>query len=111
MCLVSANSYPLFNDECDAPFGGAELQVFLIAKHLAQDEKFIVSVIVGDFGQAETDHRYNVKLVKAHSRSGRATDRLFAPIKLFNAISRERPMSLFSVHRGQKLASVPSTPG
>lgn len=91
VCLVSANSYPLFNEDCNASFGGAELQVFLLAKHLAQDENYFVSVIVGDFGQGDNEVRYNVRLVKAHRRNGRAIDRLFAPFKLFRAISKGHP--------------------
>lgn len=91
VCLVSANSYPLFNEDCDALFGGAELQIFLLAKYLAQDKKYLVSVIVGDFGQDDEELRQNVRLVKAHRRKGNVADRLFAPFKLFSSISRVKP--------------------
>ena len=91
VCLVSANSYSLFNADCDAPFGGAELQIYLIAKYLALDERYAVTVIVGDFGQQDKELRQNVSLIKAHSRSGAVFDRLAAPFKLFRAISRAKP--------------------
>jgi glycosyltransferase involved in cell wall biosynthesis len=91
VCLVSVNSYPLFNDDCDAPFGGAELQIFLIAKHLAQDRNYLVSVIVGDYGQDENEVRHNVRLVKAYRRNGTLAERLFAPFKLFRAIGKANP--------------------
>lgn len=91
VCLVSANSYPLFNDDCNVPFGGAELQISLLAKYLAQDEKYFVTVIVGDFGQDDNELRHNVKLVKAHSRSGRSIDKLYAPYKIYRAIRKVDP--------------------
>lgn len=91
VCLISANSYPLFNKDCDAAFGGAELQIYLLAKYLAQDESLSVSVIVGDFGQEDHECRHNVTLVKAHRRNGKVFERLFAPFKLYSAISKIHP--------------------
>jgi len=91
VCLVSTNAYPLFNEGCSAPFGGAELQIFLLSKQLALDTNFSVSVIVGDFGQKDDEVLHKVRLVKAYTRSGGLYDRLLAPYKLLKAIGRARP--------------------
>jgi len=91
VCLVSTNAYPLFNENCNAPFGGAELQVFLLSTQLAQDKNYSVSVVVGDFGQNDDEVLHHVRLVKAHARSGGLLSRLLAPYKLLKAIARARP--------------------
>ena len=51
VCFISLRSYPLFSKKSFDYFGGAEVQMSLIAKALAKDKKFQVSVIVGDYGQ------------------------------------------------------------
>lgn len=91
VCLVSVNSYPLFNEECTAPFGGAEVQVYLLAKSLAQDANYKVVVIVGDFGQPDVEYRNNAKLVKVHSRKGGITGKLLAPVKFLQVIGKINP--------------------
>jgi glycosyltransferase involved in cell wall biosynthesis len=91
VCLVSANAYPLFNNDSDASFGGAELQLYLVARYLARDSRYSVSVIVGDFGQEEVESYDQVQLIKAHSRSLGILGKLVAPFRLFRAIFKARP--------------------
>ncbi|MFC1626976.1 ATP-grasp fold amidoligase family protein [Patescibacteria group bacterium] len=51
VCFLSLNSYPLFQKKSNGYFGGAELQISLIAKELAKSEKFLVCVLNRDYGQ------------------------------------------------------------
>lgn len=51
ICFISLSSYPLFEKKSKEYFGGAELQMSLIAKHLAKDKRFKVTVITRDYGQ------------------------------------------------------------
>lgn len=64
VCFVSLYAYHYFNPSNQSKFGGAELQLFLLATQLAKDPEFEVSFVVGDFGQPDVDIRQNVKLYK-----------------------------------------------
>ena len=63
ICFYSLYCYPLFNSECQAPFGGWETRISLIAKELARRGNFDVTVIVGDYGQAPVEYRQGVRLL------------------------------------------------
>lgn len=64
VCFVSLRSYPLFAKNSAAYFGGAEVQISLIAKELAKDSRFKVGVIVGDYGQKNILKSAGVTLFK-----------------------------------------------
>ncbi len=51
VCFVSLKAYPLFNPDISSVFGGAEVDLYMLATELANDERFEVSFIVGDYGQ------------------------------------------------------------
>jgi glycosyltransferase involved in cell wall biosynthesis len=55
ICFIQPRAYELFNPEVKTQFGGAEVQMYLHAKELAKDDRFHVSFIVADYGQAETE--------------------------------------------------------
>jgi glycosyltransferase involved in cell wall biosynthesis len=55
VCFVSPCSYPLFNPDVREPFGGAEVQLYLLATALAGDPAFEVHVVTGDHGQRDVE--------------------------------------------------------
>ena len=63
VCFISPKSYPLFNDLVMSVFGGAEVDAYLLATELAKDERFAVSVIVADYGQANREMREGVRII------------------------------------------------
>lgn len=65
ICFISLNSYPLFRTNHPGYFGGAELQMSLIAKKLAQDKRFNISVIVADYEQKAVVKTDNITLYLA----------------------------------------------
>lgn len=65
VCLISLNSYPLFVKNSTGYFGGAEVQMSLIAKTLAKDGQFEVNLLVGDYGQKKVVHKNKVTLIKS----------------------------------------------
>ncbi len=91
VCIVSTYAYPLFNPECKAVFGGAEVQMYLLAKYLARDENISVTVVVGDFGQEKWENRFGVNIIRSHSKKKGYLDYLIAPVKLFRSIGRSSP--------------------
>ncbi len=64
ICFISLGSYPLFNPECKRTFGGAEVQMYLLAKQLSRDLRFDISFIVGDFCQNKIEYYDNIKVIR-----------------------------------------------
>ena len=98
VCFISLRSYPLFTKKSSDYFGGAEVQMSLIAKALAKDKKFQVSVIVGDYGQKAAVKRNRLTLYRAF-KHGRffpfEVIRFFRLLKKINAeIYIERTMNI-----------------
>lgn len=65
VCFVSPKAYPIFNPDVESVFGGAEVDLYLIAAELAKDDRFDVRFVVGDYGQPKTDRREGVTLIKS----------------------------------------------
>ncbi|MCE5185488.1 MAG: glycosyltransferase family 4 protein [Planctomycetaceae bacterium] len=65
VCFVSLGAYPLFNPAVEKVFGGAEVDLYLLATELAKDERFEVSFVVGDYGQPRIEARQGVTLYKS----------------------------------------------
>ncbi len=65
ICLVMPKAYPLFNPQAKAVFGGAEVDLYLLATELARDTNFAVSCVVADYGQPAIEVRENVTLIRS----------------------------------------------
>ncbi len=65
VCFISPKAYPLFNPAVEKIFGGAEVDLYLIATELAKDEAYDVRFVVGDYGQPDAEVRENVTLHKS----------------------------------------------
>lgn len=64
VCIPMPYLYPLFNKACDAAFGGAEVDMYNVAKKLAQDSRYDITALVADFGQPRIEHWDGVKVQK-----------------------------------------------
>jgi glycosyltransferase involved in cell wall biosynthesis len=65
VCFVILRAYPLFNSAVNTVFGGAEVDLYLLATELAGDSRFDVRFVVGDYGQPPLEQRQNVTLIKS----------------------------------------------
>ncbi len=65
VCFIGLNAYPLFNPAVKATFGGAEVDLYLLAIELAKDNNFGVSFVVGDFGQPDSERIESVNVHKS----------------------------------------------
>jgi glycosyltransferase involved in cell wall biosynthesis len=65
VCFISPKAYPLFNPAVESVFGGAEVDLYLLATELAKDERFAVSFIVADYGQPEEEVREGVRILRS----------------------------------------------
>lgn len=65
ICFVAPKAYPLFNPKVEDYFGGAEVDLYLLAKHLAKNTNFAVSFVTADYGQDQTETIDNVRIIKS----------------------------------------------
>ena len=65
VCFVSPKSYPLFNQDTQAVFGGAEVDMFQTGTELAKDNEFSVSFIVADYGQAKEEEYNEIRVIRS----------------------------------------------
>lgn len=56
VCFVAPDIYPLFNPMVRKPHGGAEAQLYELARRLAAEESFEASVVTGDCGQEAVEY-------------------------------------------------------
>jgi len=66
ICLISRSAYPLFNPDCKVTFGGAEVDLYILGKKLAEDETFDVNFIVGNFGQKKIEIYNQIKVHRGY---------------------------------------------
>lgn len=65
VCFVCPKAYPLFNPSVKGVFGGAEVDLYLLATELAKDCGFQVSCITADYGQGEIETIESVTVIKS----------------------------------------------
>lgn len=58
-------AYPLFNPQIKAVFGGAEVDLYLLATELVRDKNFAASCVVADYDQPAIEVRQNVTLINS----------------------------------------------
>ncbi|MFH1371295.1 MAG: glycosyltransferase family 4 protein [Planctomycetota bacterium] len=62
---MSLDIYPLLNPKAPGVQGGSEVDFYMLATELAKDRRFRVSVVTGDFGQADVETMGNITIFKA----------------------------------------------
>jgi glycosyltransferase involved in cell wall biosynthesis len=68
VCFLSTYAYPLFRPRPGLPLaGGAEVQFHYLARELAKDPQFDVSVVTGDFGQPAVEQCGRVTLLRGYT--------------------------------------------
>jgi glycosyltransferase involved in cell wall biosynthesis len=65
VCFIAPKAYPLFNPQIQSTFGGAEVQLYLLAIELAKDKEYEVSSMVGDYGQALLEEIDGINVYKS----------------------------------------------
>lgn len=65
VCFIAPKAYPLFDPAVKAVFGGAEVDLYMLATELAKDGDFKVSFITADYGQPECRVIENVNIIRS----------------------------------------------
>jgi len=92
VCFIAPKAYPLFNPGVEGVFGGAEVDLYLLATELAKDENYDVSFITADYGQAEIETIENVRIVKSLSLK---KNPLIGAIKIWQAMKKAKAQLYF----------------
>lgn len=71
VCFISLYAYPLFNPQAVGRIGGAEVQLYYMARGLAADDRFSVHFLTGNFGQPSYEVRDGVRLYGFFNPTGR----------------------------------------
>lgn len=70
VCFIMLKAYPLFNQEIESLFGGAEVDFYNLSTELAKDPNYRISFIIADYGQKPIEVREGVTLIKSIDFSG-----------------------------------------
>lgn len=90
ICFVSPDGYPLLNPACVRPHGGAEVQMYLLARSFAERD-YDVHMVTLDHGQPDGEMIDGVRVWRAYARnSGIPVARFLHPraTGLLRALSR-----------------------
>jgi len=67
VCFIAPKAYCLFNPDAKNvkdPFGGSEVDLYLLALELAKDKDFRISFITADYGQEEVETIKGIRIIK-----------------------------------------------
>ncbi len=93
VCFVAPSIYSLFNNKCKVPFGGADVQLYLLSKEFSKKSNINVNVIAGDFHINKTKITYfdNIKVYISLPLENKKRVLLKYYIKLFLTLIKIAP--------------------
>ncbi|RLD50500.1 MAG: hypothetical protein DRI94_08460 [Bacteroidetes bacterium] len=85
VCFFSPASYPFFFPNSKVAHGGAELQMYLLAKALSEEAEFKISFLIGNYGQNKVIIQDKISLVKTIrlEKKENGFSKFFKAVKLF----------------------------
>ena len=81
ICIINLNIYCLFDPKSTAPMGGAELDMYTVAKGL--ENKYDVSIITGDWGQKEVEFFDRIRIIRSFKLGRRGVHQFLRGTFLF----------------------------
>lgn len=100
ICFIAPKAYPLFNESVKAVFGGAEVQLTMLAKELGLNSDYEVDFMVADYGQSDIEQYNDVTVWKSldfKSSLFKQFITFFYALKKIDAdVYIQRTLSLFS---------------
>lgn len=88
VCFVQVHAYSMFNPQSKANIGGTELQLYLLSRELAKDERFDVSIIVGDWGQKDIEIYDGVKVYRSFPLQKEVAAYIRTPFLLWQTLKK-----------------------
>ncbi|MFX1503917.1 MAG: glycosyltransferase, partial [Promethearchaeota archaeon] len=93
VCIVSPRIYSLFSNICKVPYGGAEVQLYLLTKEFLKKKFIELTIITGnyDLKKIKIEKRNNLLLYISQPLSKNILNFLKRPIKLFHTLKKVNP--------------------
>jgi len=89
IAIVAPKVYPVFNQSADDTYGGAEIALNLVARELSQFDNIEVYVLVGDYGQAESEKAGRITLRRALDADGSTLSNGFRLLSVMNNVGAD----------------------
>lgn len=83
ICFIAPKAYQLFNQSIESTFGGAEVQLRLIAKELAQNKSLDIQFIVADYSQNDLEDYEGIKVWKSLNFKENIIKQILKFLKIF----------------------------
>jgi glycosyltransferase involved in cell wall biosynthesis len=100
ICFIAPKAYQIFNPVVKTTFGGAEVQLYLLAKELASDNSLEVNFIVADYGQPELEVYAGVKVWRSLNFKTNRLRQILAFFSVFRRVGAQiyiqRTLTVFS---------------
>jgi glycosyltransferase involved in cell wall biosynthesis len=89
ICFIALKAYPLFNFEIKSTFGGAEVQLSLLAREFAKHKDKDIHFIVADYGQDQVEKYDNVTIWKVFNFHDNVLKQMAIFFKVFRQINAD----------------------
>lgn len=100
ICIIALRSYQLFNKKIADPSGGAEMQLYLLAKELQKSDLLDINFIVADYGQSAIEEYEKIKLWKSFNFNQNLIHQIFCFFRIFSKVNADvyiqRTLTVFS---------------
>lgn len=100
VCFISLKAYPLFKSDVKAMHGGAEVQMSILAKHLAENNDFDVHVITANYRNSGKEKVQNITLWPSFHFLLFTFFKIIRFLKVFNKVNADiyiqRTLTLYS---------------
>ncbi len=93
ICFVAPRIFSLYNKKFNIPFGGAEVQLFLLSKELAKNKTFKINVIAGNFDlkKKRRVNFQNIKIYISQPLDKKKINHIRRPLNLFLTLIKINP--------------------
>ncbi len=93
ICFFSPSSYTFFSESKSINHGGAELQMYMLAKKIAENKDFEIIFFVGNYGQKKILYKNKIKLIRSFNLLNKDNifNKLIKAIKLFFLFVNTKP--------------------
>ena len=89
ICFIAPDAYQLFNPSVKTVFGGAEVQLHLLAKSMDQFPHVETHFMVADFGQEKVEQYDNIKVWRTLNFQKNIISQIFQFFKVFVKINAD----------------------
>jgi glycosyltransferase involved in cell wall biosynthesis len=98
ICFFSPESYHYFWPNEKAKYGGAELQMFLLANYLSKNPKFEIQFVLGNYSHKIPQYYGNIRIIRGFKlpQNESVCTKIFKAFYFLTILIRQKPDILFT---------------